>query len=100
MQKKLHIKFYCVFDYFPRSYEVTEFSIIKLYFDVSGVTDASEHAKHANCSLHVNFLNFLLMLLYFMVKKYHFKQKLLLWPQVLFKVSLKLNCIHLVSFSN
>ena len=44
-----------------------------------------EQTKHANCGLHGNFWSFLLMSFCFMMKKDHFKQKLLLWPQVPFK---------------
>ena len=73
------------FDHFSRTYEVAKFRIIKLYLDVSDVTHANEHTKHANCSLYVNLWNFWLMPSCFMMKKDHFKQKLLLWPQVPFK---------------
>ena len=41
--------------------------------------------KYANCDLHVNFLIFLLMSFYFMMKKDHFKLKLLFCHQVPFK---------------
>ena len=58
--------------------------MIKLCLDVSDVTHTNKHTKHANCGLHVNFWNFLLMPFCFMMKKDHFKQRLLLWPQVLF----------------
>ena len=44
-----------------------------------------EKTRHANCGLHANFGNFLLMQFCFMRKKDHFKQKLLLWSQVPFK---------------
>ena len=52
--------------------------MIKLYLNLSGVIHANKHTKYANCGLHVNFCNFLLMLFCFMMKKDHLKQKLLL----------------------
>ena len=66
--------------------------MIKLYIDVSDVIHADEHTKHANCRLYVNFWNFLLKPFYFMMKKDHFKQKLLLWPQA--------SCRHLYIWWN
>ena len=61
--------------------------MIKLYIEVSDVIHANGHTKYANCTLHVNCWNFLLMSFCFMMKKDHFKQKLLLWPQVYFKIN-------------
>ena len=45
----------------------------------------NDHTKHANCGLHVNLWNFFLAPFCFMMKKDHFKQQLLPWPQVPFK---------------
>ena len=59
--------------------------MIKLHLEVSDVTHANEYAKHANCGLHVNFWSFLIISFCFLMKKDHFKEKLLLWPQVPFK---------------
>ena len=61
MEKKPSLKFYGVFDHFSQTYEIAKFWIIKLYFDVSDVMQGNEHTKHANCGLHVNFWNFLLI---------------------------------------
>ena len=56
--------------------------MIKLYHEVSDVIQANEHKKHANCGLHVNFCTFLSnAIIFFMMKKDHFQQNLLLWPQ-------------------
>ena len=60
--------------------------MINLYLDVSGGIHANEYTKHANRGLHVNFWNFLLMPFSFMMKKDNFKHKLLLLPQVPFKL--------------
>ena len=57
------------------------------------MSQANEHTKHANCGLRVNFWNFLFMPFCFMMKKDHFKRKLLLWPQVL------LECKDFTTFS-
>ena len=48
-------------DHFLRTYEVKKFSMIKLYLEVSDVIHAKKHTKYANCGLHVNFWNFLLV---------------------------------------
>ena len=61
----------CVFDHFSQTYEVAKFSMIKLYIDMSDVIPENEHAKHANCGLHVNVWNFLFMAFCFMIKKDH-----------------------------
>ena len=53
-----------------------------------------EQTKYVNCGLHVNFWSFLYMSFCFMMKKDHFKQKLLLWPQVPFKKSFPMMCYH------
>ena len=58
--------------------------MIKLCLYVSDVIHANEQTKYANCGLHVNFWNFLLMSFCSVMKKDHFKQKLLRWPQVPF----------------
>ena len=58
---------------------------VKLYLDVSDSKHANEQTKHANCGLHGNFWSFLLISFCFMMKKDHFKQKLLLWSQVSFR---------------
>ena len=84
-EKRPPIKFYGVFDHFSRTYEVAEFWIIKLCLDVNDVTHANKHTAHAQCSLHVNFWNFLLIPFFFMINKDHVKQRLLLWPHVPFK---------------
>ena len=76
MGKKPPIKFYGIFDQFLRTYEVSKFWMINLYLNVSDIMHANEHKKHANCGLHVNFWNFLLMLFCFMTKKDHFKDHL------------------------
>ena len=84
-------KFCCVFDHFSWSYEVPKFWMINLYLDVSGGIHANEYTKHANRGLHVNFWNFWinfwnLMPFSFMMKKDNLKHKLLLLPQVPFKL--------------
>ena len=61
MKKKLSIKFCGVFYHFLRAYEVGEIWMIKLYLHTSDVIHANEHTKYANCGLHGNFYNFLLM---------------------------------------
>ena len=87
MEKNPLINFYGAFDHFSWTYEVAMFWMIKLYLNEIDVIHANEHTKHANCGLHVNFWIFLLMSFCFMMKKKnHFKQKLLLWPQVSFKI--------------
>ena len=55
---------------------------------VSDVIHAKKHTKSANSGLPVNFWIFLLKSFCFMMKKYHFKQKLLLWSYVSFKMLL------------
>ena len=59
--------------------------MIKLYLDVNDAVHANEHTKHSNHGLHVNIRDFLLLIFCFMMKKNHFKQKLLLSNQVPFK---------------
>ena len=61
-----------------------KFSMIKRYLDVSDVIHAKEYTKDANCGLHLNCWIFLFMAFCFIMKKDHFKQKLLIWPQVPF----------------
>ena len=78
MEKKLS-KFYCV-NHFSETNEIAKFRMINFYLDVSDTLHANERTKQSNCLLHINIWNFLLMLLCFMMKKDHFKQKLLLWP--------------------
>ena len=56
--------------------------MIILHLDVGHVIQANEHTNYPNKGLHVNFWNLLLMAFCFMMKKIHFKQKLLLWSQV------------------
>ena len=85
VEKKPPIKFHDIFDHFSRTYEVGKFLMVKLYLNVSEIRHANEHKSYANCGLHVNFLNVLLISFCFMMKKDHFKQKLLLFPQVPFK---------------
>ena len=46
--------------------------MIKLYLGVSDVIHANEQTKYANCDLHVNFWNFLLMSFCLVTKKNHF----------------------------
>ena len=62
--------------------------MIKLRFDLSEAFHANEHTLYANCGLHIHFWNFWQMLFCFMMKKDHFKQKLLLWTQFPFKQNL------------
>ena len=50
-----------IFDHFSRTYEVGKIWMIKLYLLVSDVIHANEHTKYANCGLHANLWNFLLM---------------------------------------
>ena len=76
---------YGVFDYLSRTYEVAKFLMNTLHFDITDVMHANEYAIYANCGLHVNLWDFLLVPFCFKMKKDHFKQKFLLWPQVLFK---------------
>ena len=61
----------CVFDHFSQFYEVAKFSMIKLYLDVSDAIFENQHAKHANCGLHVNIWNFLFMAFCLIIKKDH-----------------------------
>ena len=56
--------------------------MIKLYLDMS---DVSYTRINKHNGLHVNFRKFLLILFCFMMKKDHFNQNLLLWPQIPFK---------------
>ena len=56
--------------------------MVNLYLDSSDVIHADEHTKYFNCGLPVNFWIFLLKSFCFMMKKDHFKEKLLLWPEV------------------
>ena len=55
---------------------------VKPYLNVRETIHTNEQTKHANCGLHGlrGFMSFC-----FKTKKDHFKQKLLLWPQVPFK---------------
>ena len=84
------IKFYSIFHHLSRNREAAKFWIIKLYLNVNDVIHANEQTKYANCSLHKNFWNFLLMSFCFMIKRNYFKQKLLLWHLVPFKFLEKL----------
>ena len=59
-EKNPPIRFYGVFVYFLRPYEVAKFWMIELYLDVSVVIRANKHTKYANCGLPVNVLIFLL----------------------------------------
>ena len=78
IEKSPPIKFYGILDHFSQTYEVAKFYVIKLYLYVSNVINVNEHTKYANCGLHVNSCNFLLMPFCLMMKKDQFKQKLLL----------------------
>ena len=78
-EKKAPIKFFDILLHFSGTYEVAKFWVVKLYLDVSDVIHANEHTKNANCDLPVNFWIFLLKSFCFMMKKNHFKQKLLFW---------------------
>ena len=51
----------------------------------SDVIHANEHTEYVNCDLRVNFLKFWLMSFCFVMRKDHFKQKLLLWSKIPFK---------------
>ena len=64
--------------------------MIRLYLDVSDVIHANEHTKYYNCELLVNCWIFGNAIC-FMMKKNHFKQKLLLWSQFAFKQTLHAN---------
>ena len=55
---------------------------VKPYLNVRDTIHTNEQTKHANCGLH-GLRGF--MWFCFKTKKDHFKQKLLLWPQVPFK---------------
>ena len=77
MEKELFTPFYGRFDQFSWTYEVVKFWMIKLCLDVRDVIHANEHTYHTNYGLHANFWKLWLM---------PFKKKLLLWPQVHFKV--------------
>ena len=77
MEKKPSLKLYGVFDHFSRTYEFAKFLMNKLYLDLSDVI----HLIHG---LYVNLWN-LFVSICFTMKKNHFKQKFLLWPQVPFK---------------
>ena len=59
--------------------------MIKLYLDV-GDAYTQRHTLYANCGLHVNLWKFWLIPFCFVMRKDHFKQKSLLWPQVPFKL--------------
>ena len=83
------IKCHSVFDHFSRTYEVAKSWTIKLYLCVSDIITGI-NKQNVNCGLHVNFWNFFKMSFCFMMKKDHFKPKMLLWPQVPFKSR---NCI-------
>ena len=61
MEKKRPIKFYGVFYYFPRTYEVAKFWMIKLCLNVIDVVHANGHTKHGIGGLHINFWNFFFM---------------------------------------
>ena len=56
--------------------------MIKLCPDESNVIHANENIKSANYNLHANFWNFWSIYFCFVMKKNHFTEKLLLWPQV------------------
>ena len=73
MEIKPPVKVYGVFDNVSRIYKVKKFSTIKLYLSVSYAIHANKHMQYANCGLHVNFWNFLLMPFCFMMKKDHFE---------------------------
>ena len=86
MEKEASTKFCDVFDHFCQTDEVTKNWMIKLCLDV--VTHPRKWTyRCANCGLRVIFWSFWLMSLRFMMKKDHFKQTLLFWPQVPFKAS-------------
>ena len=84
-RKNVLKSFMVFFDHFPWTYEVKKFWMVKLCLQVNNGIHANKHMKYANCDLLVNFWEFLLTSLCFMMKKDHFKQKLLLLPQVPFK---------------
>ena len=68
---------------FMVTYEVAKFYMIKLYLDAGDAIHANKHTKYANCGSPVKV--WIIMLFCFMMKKDHFKQKLLLWSQVPFR---------------
>ena len=87
-EEKKPITFCGAFVHFLRTYEVTKFWKIKLNLDVS---DSYTRANIQNMLIvaYLKFFGFfLLMLFYFMLEKDHFKQKLLLWPQVSVMITL------------
>ena len=91
-EKKAPIKFYGILLHFSGTYEVAKFWVVKLYLDVSDAIHENDHTKNANCGLPVNVWIFLLKSFCFMMKKDHFKQKLLFWSQVPFKMLLFHSC--------
>lgn len=58
--------------------------MIGWYFDLSDVSSLQMNMRYM-LIVASKFINFQLMLVYFMIKKHHDKQELLLWPQVPFK---------------
>ena len=64
----------------------TIFNEFKNFRSFEVLIHANEHTKYANCDLHINFWNFLLIPFCLMAKKDHFKQKLIHWPQILFNL--------------
>ena len=53
-------------------HKLTEFWSFEL-FASSDIIHPNEHAKHANCGLHINFCNLWLILFYFLMKKDDYK---------------------------
>ena len=92
MEENSPIKFYGVLLHFSGTYEVAKFWMVKLYPHGIDVIHANKHTKSANSGLPVNFWIFLLKSFCFMMKKYHFKQKLLLWSYFSFKMLLLHRC--------
>ena len=58
--------------------------LLSFKFEASDVKTANGHAQHANCGLNVTFWISWSLIFCFMMKKYHFELKLLLWPRVPF----------------
>ena len=87
----LRLKSYSVFDHFSWTYDNAKFWMIKLYRELSNAIHVNECTKYTNCGLHLSFWIFLLMSVCLLIKKGHFKQKLLPWLQVPFETKILWN---------
>ena len=93
IKRKPPIKFYGVFDHISRTCRVKKLWMIKLYLDVCDFIHVNKHRNYANWGLYLKVSNILLMSFCFMVKKDLFKPKLLLWPQIPFKLKKPLDFV-------